>query len=183
MALRTSPGAFRLLCLAAPGNVGRELALYRRALFAAGWGPSCFALPELAVLGRLGPGQTGGLKKILASSLRGLEGDFAPASPVLQGRGLYLPLGPCLPSLAQSLLKDLSLEPQEPFEGQGIFLGLAPDGVLEGPSPILPPAISGFHSAALILLDISPPSEGLRGLSWSEALRVHRPRAGRPGRL
>ena len=191
MALRTSPGHLLLLCLSPPGNVRRELALYRRRLFASGWAASCFALPELAVLGGIGRPPPA-LGKILASALAGLEGDFRSSSPAILGpsgaRSLCLPLGPCLMALEERLGRAFESAgapaPGEisPFPRAGIFLASPPE-VPGAPLPDIPPSPSlSFHSAAIILLEISPPPPGLEALVWSELLRVHRRRAKLPQR-
>lgn len=186
MALRTSPECQGFLCLAPPGNVQRDLAVYRRALFAAGWGSSAFALPELAILGRLD--FQPGLRKALASCLAGLEGDFAGASPEAgprwdngKGEGLYLPLGQTLETLLQRLkgglgqAGDLGQGPCG-LGSRGIFLALIPDRAAGDPFPIPPAPRLSFHSADLVLLEVSGGSPDLDSLAWAERLRVHRQR-------
>lgn len=177
--LRTSPRTL-LLCLSPPGNIRRELALYRRALFAAGWPSSTLALPEVAILGR--PTSPKGLRARAGAILARLEGSFCatgpdsfePAGPGL-GEGLYAPLGGCY----FTLLEDLSaeLEGLPPFRPEGIFLGLGPQakpGSLPPPPPL--PRL-GFHSADILLLELWGLDADLQALAWKEEFRIHRPRA------
>lgn len=186
MALRTSHESLGYLCLAPPGNVRRDLAVYRRALFAAGWGSSAFALPELAVLGRLDfhPG----LKARLGACLAGLEGDFAGTAPERgprwdggTGEGLYLPLGQTLGALVERLKGGLGLaadfpRPASGLGSRGIFLALIPGRESADLPPLLQAPRLSFHSADLVLLELRGTTPELDCLAWSERLRVHRRR-------
>ena len=155
------------------------MALYRRRLFSLGLGPSCFALPELAVLGSVESPQ--GIRQELKTSLAALAGDFVSA-PAATGPGLttssqgylYLGLGPSLTCLRESLTSHLG--PSPPFEALGIFLALGPMGHQGIPSLPPPPAVS-FHSADLVLLSVSRPDPRWTSLRWTEILSLHRQRA------
>ncbi len=97
-----------------------------------------------------------------------------------EGEGLYLPLGQTLEVLVERLRGGLGpdggvLEESAGLGSRGIFLALIPGHAADTPPIAQAPRLS-FHSASLVLLEVSGGSPEMDGLTWSERLRIHRQR-------
>jgi len=187
--------AFLLLALEPPGNIARDLALYRRRLFAGTGESSALALPEVAPLaaaplkGRTGsrwPGQSE-----LAQCWRGIEGNFAMTGPGVDGGSLYLALRGPIESLALRARETLGrgegaqAEAQDWLDsllpcGRGFYLCSLTDPVAaQDRAQALDPPLGEFGDCSLLLLGISLVGKGLRALAWRELGRAKR-RTGPP---
>lgn len=187
-----------------PGNLGRELVLYKRSLFAAfgaaAGDASALAFPELAALAFARAPAKGGSQpwaspslraRALADAWRKIEGGFASTELFVSEGRLYLGLEGPWESLAAAALelcaflgleRDDSAGPYPPL--RGFFLCADP-----GPRPEAlpkPPRLS-FRDASLVALRLhwreepaagpsgpSTPLAAIVAASWTERCRARR---------
>jgi hypothetical protein len=178
-----------LICLAPPGNVAREIALYRRALFAELGEGSAFAFPEVAVLASClysrSPRPPRAAERF-ARLWRGLEEPFATAELLSVGERTYLGLrGPIaeLSRRASDALGELGLEPDpHPILEPGLGFFLFRRGGQGAAAPSLAPPTAGFLDCSIALLAYAPSEDPFAALRWrflAEAKRRTGPAAGR----
>ncbi len=177
------------LCLEPPGNIGRDLSLFRRELFHASSEASALAFPDLAVLawGRKPPGRSASLgsplalKKALAACREGIVGAFSASAPRAFGDCLFLGLEGPLPDLcaaARSALRDLGLDFDEepPFPpGLGFFLAKAESIASDAGfiDRIEAPSLS-FLDCHLVLVRFETGPEPFAAARWSQLCRLRR---------
>ena len=187
--------AFLLLALEPPGNIARDLALYRRRLFAATGESSALALPEVAPLavatlaGRSKPSWPAPTE--LAGCWRGIEGSFSTDGFCVEGGSLCLTLRGPMENLALRASETLGRGEGQQAEaqgwiesllpcGRGIFLCAAKDPLAaQSRAQELGPPRAEFGDCSLVLLGLSLAGRGLRALSWRELGRAKR-RTGPP---
>jgi len=179
-------GSGLVIALLPPGNVARDLALFRRGLFSRLGEASALAFPEMVPLAFASPGGRLATRE-LEGCWKGIGGSFSSAAPVVSGGLLYLALGGPLEELcsraAQALraggLAPLTAPPLE--TGVGVFLCRPADpsmalSVAEGMPP--PRAAFGDCSLALLALRIGPERDRIPGafvsLRWRELARARR---------
>jgi hypothetical protein len=193
--LQTSTASSRLyvIGLDPPGNVSRELALYRRSLFATLLEPSARAFPDMAPLlfarrrPRARSGEKGGAfdkgqaSSMLAEAWQGIEGGFGAGRPSFRDGLLYLGIEGPGEELSRALgarLESLDLETcRAPISaGQGFFLLKARDGPRElAAAELAPPSISFFECRmALYRMDFG--LDPFIAMSWKEIAFSWRPR-------
>lgn len=180
-----------LLGLEPPGNIARELGLYRRGLFARYGARSCdasaFAFPEISALAFLDARPKAVKAATLARALEecwiGIEGGFASAGLFVERGFLYLGLeGPWdrLRSNVDDARSSLGLEKagEEPYAiAKGFFLCRAPGAEL---SELPPPPELSFRDCSLAALRLSyRPGSGVQGdafaaATWRERARSRR---------
>jgi hypothetical protein len=171
-----------MLTLEPPGNVGRELALYRREFFARLGEGSALAYPEAAPLaiasavGRLPRGWPS--RQLLEGCWKGIEGAFSGAGPLMARGLMYLALkGP---------LAELSLRASKILEGWGdgqaglepgigffICRPSSPPAALREAELIGPPSLR-FLDCSLVLFGLKHPDDPFEALSWRELARARR---------
>lgn len=183
---------FEALCLIPPGNVARELALYRRELFRRHGIASALEGPEMAVLalGEAGFGDRAGIGEALRKAWVDLEGSFRTGGMVPCPGGFCLSLGGAFPDLVgrmEGLLPPLARSTL--FDaGKGFFICGDRELGAEATERALhenPPPPLSFHAAEIVLfrLSLSEPRDGEardgeakgEALSWKEILLSHRP--------
>jgi hypothetical protein len=190
MPLRTSPARL-VACLVPPGNIARELSLFRRRLFSGLGEALALSLPDLVFLAMWqGPDPRDGRRAkaearlALAKAWEGLTGAFALAAAAKSGGWLHLPVSGPL-GLLRERLGDAGKEALGlpfPLAEGFLLMPLAGEGSASGEAAGLiatAPAAS-FHSASLALYRFDVQESGLRALRWSEVLAVQRPRAATP---
>jgi hypothetical protein len=170
-----------------PGNVARDLALFRRGLFAALGEASALAFPELlplvvapcirsAILRARGAAD-------LAGCWDGVEGSFGSGGLSLAGGSLYLaasgPVAPLAARVAEALGAGES-PPELPLvPGLGYFLcrPAQPEAALEEARRLGPPPAS-FLDCSLVLVGIrvlaGPGADPFLAATWSELARARR---------
>jgi hypothetical protein len=177
------------IALEPPGNVARDLSLYRRTLFKAYGEPSARAFPDLAFLswslsagGELASRRSPGLLgSALDSCWSGVDGPFAATCIVANGDSFLLGLGGKLSELAANATAAagrLGLEPDDrpPIEpGLGFFL-LKPEGVRGSAEPLLAgePLRFSFLDCSLALLRFDLGPDPFTGASWRVVARSRR---------
>ena len=198
MPLRTSSSI--AICLQPPGNVARELVLYKRRLFSELGCASALAFPEIALIasGRTfdtAEGKARNRREIhtaMTSAWAGLQGSFTSGDLVLQKGIYYLRLEAPFSELTVRLGEALSGPSALPLTcGAGFYLCAAADVDAAGDDgsagegrglDIKPPPLS-FYAASLSLYRfyLSAPStdQALDACAWRELDRVPRHR-GKP---
>ncbi len=178
-----------MIALLPPGNVARDLAMFRRELFSLLGEASALAFPEMVPLAfASSPGRLA--IRDLAGCWKGIGGSFSSAAPVVSRGLLYLALvGPLeeLCSRAAGALRARGLAPwaEPPLEaGMGVFLCRPADpGLALSVAERIPPPRAAFGdcSLALLALRFGPSRDHVPGafvaLRWRELAR-----AGRRGR-
>ena len=168
------------LALEPPGNVARDLAAFRRSLFAVTGRSSYIFLPEIAPLAfvRRSPSfraSVSDLRRSVDEMWNGVEGNFSSGSVVASRGILYLEFSGPLKALSARIREAAKvLEPclsrRAPFEaGKGFFLGQA----LEPVSFPDPPRLS-FRDCSLLLLRLDFSEEDFEAVSWREIARAKR---------
>ena len=184
------PGAVLMLALEPPGNIARDLALFRRGLFARLGEGSALALPEIAPLalaplsGRRAPRWPSA--STLGSCWRGIEGVFSAGGLRLCDGSLFLVVEGPMETLSLRAAKALD-EGRPPMEEHGAILeGLPRGGVgifLCHPSDqgralaeaqVLGPPRLDFGDCSLVLLGLSLGRTPFGALSWRELARARR---------
>ena len=176
--------AAALICIEPPGNVARDLALYRRRLFAELGEGSALAFPEIAALafGSIAARPRGRLASLALSSLwEGIGGDFGGLKPILSRGMLYLALqGPLgeLSSRASGCLGELGFGPlrEAPLEpGIGVFLCRPDDPELALAAALeLKPPLASFRDCSLQLLGLLWGDDPFAACTWKELARSPR---------
>jgi hypothetical protein len=180
-----SGNSYIVLALEPPGNIARDLALFKRAVFSARGEPSCLFLPEIAVLASARSPSSPAVPRIearraLEDAWSGVTEGFASRSPVVLDGLCYLDLaGPIelLASRSRKSLKRLALESCDdaPVEaGRGFFLCCSSGSELERGILASAPTIS-FRDCFLVMLLIRFGSPPLKAASWRELARSKRP--------
>jgi hypothetical protein len=174
-----------MLALEPPGNVARDLASYKRSLFAGLGEASGLAFPEVAALA-FSRRETGAPPRPRAAAARsleeaweGIEGGFSSGGTVSSKGILYLELfGPVedLASRAGAALRNLGLSAftDAPIEaGRGFLLcgSARPDSALSAFAE--PPALA-FRDCALVLLGMRFGSDPFAAATWRELARSKR---------
>gem|GEM_PF-1103481 len=184
------PSSRRLaIALEPPGNVARELSLYRRRAFSALGDASALAFPDLAFLAwgfsldrpSASLRSPGRCNISLQACWRDVEGPFASSRPVVRRSLVYLELEGSVGALASNAaaaLASLGCAPDAapPLDpGLGFFLyGLGDH--LAAPlraGPPDPPRIS-FMDCSLVLLRVDIGSDPFRAASWKTLARSRR---------
>lgn len=177
------------LCLEPPGNIARELSLYRRSLFHESAESSSLAFPDLVLLAwartSLGkPASLGSpviLRNVLSATWEGIEGPFSSTSIQSWGACLFLGLaGPvsALCRAACSAIERLGLEHEQtpPFQaGLGFFIMRREHGLLRPELPALsaPPRLS-FLDCHIALLRFDIGADPFSAARWEYRARVRR---------
>ena len=169
----------QIVALEPPGNIARELALYRRSLFASLGEASALAFPELAPLAfASGPRRLDA--RALGDCWAGIEGRFSSGGLLSSGSRLYLelrgPLGELCARVAAALGEGLASERSSPLDtGLGIFLCSHPDPEFAASEAerIGPPRVD-FLDCSLLLLGLRYAGEPFSGLAWRELARSRR---------
>lgn len=178
-----------LLALEPPGNLARDLALYRRSLFAS-YGAergdaSALAFPELAALAFVGPGAEKGfprraaLAAAIAGCWSGAEGTFASSDLFVEGESLFLGIEGPWEALRQAAIEACAALDLEAVGGAalpfppatGFFLCRAPGSAL-GDLP-RPPRLS-FRDCSLVALILRYGADPLEAATWKEIARSRR---------
>lgn len=174
-----------MIALEPPGNVARDLALFRRELFARLGEPSALAFPEIVPLAFASPA-AGPAARELGGCWKGIGGSFSSGAPVLSGGLLYLALsGPFeeLGARARALVGQERAPVAEPplATGIGVFLcrPVDPARALAEAESATPPRVSfGDCSLALFGLRFGAASGRSAGpfaaLRWRELARAGR---------
>ncbi|HTX74395.1 MAG TPA: hypothetical protein VMC79_16305 [Rectinemataceae bacterium] len=178
-----------------PGNVRRELALFRRRIFAALGAGSALAFPEIVPLGflRWPEPKPKGMKRrqlddALEVSWKSVAGRFVFEGIVELDDGLYLGLGGPLRSLAESSCGALSTlgfrpEPEPPLTAaRGLFLCASPEGGTAQPGGLelelqvegLGAPAPSFADATLCLLRLDARGDARVALTWTLIARGKR---------
>jgi len=195
VALKTSHENFALLALVPPGNEARELALFKRALFAATGEASGLAFPEILPLAwRPGePGLRGSkdarrralrlLERGLGEAWSGIEGGFEAEGLVEAGGSLFLDTKGPLEALRGAALAALGASfpgmEWERLPSSSAPFALAADGffialgtISAKGAQVAPPRLS-FRDADLALYAFRTSREPL-ALLWREMARSKR---------
>lgn len=190
MPLQIRGGGCVALAVEPPGNIAREIALYRRALFV-GFGAergdaSAFAFPEIVALcfarkktqnEQRKPDRGARLRRGLAGCWDGIDGSFASAGLSLAEGFIFLEIeGPwsALRSSALTALETLGLEEDAAaglFEARPGFL-VCRDLGLE-PEALPPPPAIAFRDASIVSIALRY-AEGLEAARWREIGRTKR---------
>ena len=201
--MQTRPDArarrFYMAALEPPGNIARDIALFRRRLFAAAGDPSALAFPEIVPLAIGGipterPIRLKGRNRehLLDPAWEGVTGPFRLGQILSAEGGLYLrtegPVGQ-LAAATRRLMDGAGFEPYPlpPLRcALGVFLGRASDDILSDALRLSPPAGS-FGDAQLVFLRFDSGPDPFAALAWKELGRSRRlrgkpERAGRKGR-
>jgi hypothetical protein len=191
------PRARRLfLALEPPGNVSRDLCLYRRRLFGALAAPSALAFPECLVLafaiGSVGLRRVSGpLRRdpAIGAAWTGIKEDFGPGRIFARGDSLFLRVEGPVPALAASagvFFESLgaSADPEPPFPpAEGFFLcgrlGARVDSAISAAEGEGPPELS-FRDCSLVLMAWEGGTDPLSALRWRELGRAARWTGARP---
>jgi hypothetical protein len=175
----------QIIALEPPGNVARDLALFRRKLFSVLGEGSALAFPEIVPLA-FSSRPRGSEPMDLSDCWQGLEGGFSSSGLLLSGGKLYLSLsGPLdtLSSRASALLLPGEAEEAMPLEaGLGVFLCRPRDPVaaMEEAERIGAPR-ADFLDCSLVLLALRYSADPFSALRWREQARAKR-RTGAPER-
>jgi hypothetical protein len=179
----------QIVALIPPGNIGRELALYRRALFHRLGEASALAFPEFVPLAaaprpaRAMPRREA--QAALAGCWKGADGSFSSAGPLLSGGLLYLEmLGP-LAALVAASPRSLAAASEEgaasgsfacPLEpGIGVFLCKPSDPEIAlGVALELGPPKLEFRDCALALLSFRLGADPFAAMAWRQLARARR---------
>jgi hypothetical protein len=172
-----------MIALEPPGNVARDLALFRRELFSRLGEPSALAFPEIVPLA-FAATAVGLAARELSGCWKGIGGSFSSAAPVLSGGLLYLALSGPLEELrarAQALLaRGLSPIAEQPLAtGIGVFLCRPVDpGRALAEAECAPPPRLSFRDCSLTLYGLGFGAASGRGpfaaLRWRELARAGR---------
>lgn len=180
MSLQISPKkSLFALALEAPGNLSRDLALYKRQLFvrfgAARGDASALSCPEISVLA-VGSGRLRRkyLERDLAGCWKDIEGEFSSTDCFIEAGMLYLGIeGPweSLAKAATELLNDrlgdcdeaAVIQAVQLFPRKGFFLCAFDQAVL---ADLPEPPRLRFRDAGLIALSFSFGPETLQSASW-----------------
>jgi hypothetical protein len=176
---------FLMLALEPPGNLARDLALYRRALFHDSGDPSCFLLPELAPIA-FAPCEPRRrtlkieVRRAFDEAWKAAKGAFSSASAI-ESRGLlYLGLdGPleALISGSPDIISDVIPRSSGyiPLEaGLGFLLCRSSPLAIESIKKHDIPRIS-FLDCSLALFSIRFGADPFSSASWREIARSRRP--------
>ena len=169
----------QMIALEPPGNVARDLALFRRSLFAELGEGSALAFPETIPLAFAA--QDDGIEpRELDACWDGVEGSFSSSALVLSRGLLYLAMGgPLAPLCARAAYAFRARPPaysSPPLEaGLGAFLCKPADPplALALAERIGPPTIS-FLDCALVLLKLRLGADPFTALVWREFARSRR---------
>jgi hypothetical protein len=169
-----------MIALEPPGNVARDLALYRRELFARLGEGSALAFPEIVPLAFAS--DAGRLSALaLADCWKGIEGSFRATEPQISRGILYLAMEGPLSALSSrafeaSLAMGKHFSIESPLEtGIGIFLcrPADPSLALAEAARIGPPR-AGFRDCSLILLGLRLGAEPFAAATWRVLARAKR---------
>jgi len=184
-----------MAALEPPGNVARELALFRRRLFSALGEGSALAFPELLPLvfavkplGVQNAGRRALLARLLDEAWTGVRGRFRIEELVVEAGSLYARVEGPVADLAAALRgaldqTGLRLEERAPLApALGVFLcrTAKADSALAAARELSPPKLS-FGDASLLFLRFDFGPNPFAALSWRELLRSRR-RTGAPAR-
>jgi len=169
-----------MLALEAPGNISRDISLYRRSLFAATLSGSALAFPDAVPLAfaRSAPCSQKRACASLETAWKGISGSFSSEGIVSSGKGLYLGLGGPLAPLAEasrSALANLGFETaaKAPLEtGLGFFL-CARQPLADAVSSIAPPSLN-FRDCSLVLFGLRFAADPFSACTWLELARSRR---------
>lgn len=181
-----------MIALEPPGNIARELALFRRQFFARLGEASALAFPEIVPLAFAGSASASSRpgRQELASCWTGLEGSFASASAIESRGHLYLAMnGPLEELSSRAVAAFLAARLEAPMEsplatGLGCFLCRSsdPQRALQEAERIGVPRVN-FRDCSIVLLglrygytgpDRNREVDPLEALSWRELARARR---------
>jgi hypothetical protein len=172
----------QIIALEPPGNVARDLALYRRELFATLGEGSALALPEIIPVAFASPTLRFPYRA-LAECWSGVEGPFSSSCLGISHGLLYLTFAGPVRTLASRAAVVLSASNSAveaaPFEiGKGVFLCRPADPplALSQAERLRPPRVH-FYDCALLLLDLRFGAEPYSAVAWRELYRAGRPSA------
>jgi len=188
----TAHRACLMLALEPPGNVARELSLFRRSLFAKLGDASSRAFPEVAPLAFAVPRMDAphrsrtAFAHALEELWTGMEGAFASSGFTASRNLFYLNLrGPTnmLSSRGEAALEKLGLAAAAgpPLEaGKGFFLCRFPEpestAAALGEAPVV-----GFRDCSLVLLSFRFGPDPFSSMTWRELARAKRRTGPSPG--
>jgi hypothetical protein len=174
-----------MLALEPPGNVARDLASYKRSLFADLGAASGLALPEVAALafarpdGSAIPRTRAAAALALEEAWQGVKGAFSSGGTVLSSGLFYLELrGPMevLASRAETALAKLGLAAcaDPPLESaRGFFLCSSATPDIPGVA-IAPPPVLAFRDCSLVLMRLRFGPDPFAAATWRELARSKR---------
>jgi hypothetical protein len=172
----------QLVAIEPPGNVARDIALYRRRLFSALGEGSALAFPDILPLAFASPG-TKLSRAGLEGCWQGVDGRLAATGPLLSGGLLYLSVEGPLRSLSSRVeaLLDAQSGRQDraapaPLEaGIGFFLcrSAEPEVALREALSLEPPGLS-FLDCALVVLRLRYGPDPFMAQTWRELARAKR---------
>jgi len=169
----------QMIALEPPGNVARDLALFRRGLFAGLGEGSALAFPETIPLAFAAPGD-GIEPRALDACWDGIDGSFSSSGLVVSRGLLYLaiggPLAPLRARAADAFRARAPSYADPPLEaGLGVFLCKPADPplALALAERIGPPRAS-FRDCALVLLKLRLGADPFAALVWREFARSKR---------
>jgi hypothetical protein len=174
----------QLIALEPPGNVARDLALFRRKLFARLGDGSALAFPEvlpLAFASEAGPVSP----SRLVECWEGVEESFSSAEPLISKGLLYLAMSGPIEKLSSRGAEALGRRgvPVEkpPFEaGIGFFLCRpANPEIASRTAMLLGPPRADFRDCSLVLLGLRLGADPFSAATWRELGRARR-HTGRP---
>ena len=179
-------GLFHLAAVSPPGNEEREIALYRRSLFAALGVTTALAFPCAIPLAFMAPGRgpaaAGNLEGALGAAWEGAVGSFISAGIVERSGAYYLGMSGPLEGIARRLREILpaaraGLPAVEPplACALGFFLCLGRPGL---PAPPPPPAVA-FTDCALVVYRLELGDDPWAAMRWTCLARAER-HSGRP---
>ncbi len=184
-----------MLALEPPGNIARDLNLYRRQIFSSFAQGSALAFPDALPLAFASPPVSSPASKrssIIERAWEGVEGRFSASGLIIAEASFYLKIvGPLSALLANAVAAMAALGcagTEEPIimPGIGFFLCSKPEGkgsVEEGPSlfhEILPdPPALAFVDCSLVLFGLRLSADPFAAASWHELARSRR-RSGPP---
>jgi hypothetical protein len=172
------------LALEPPGNIARDLAAFKRRLFAELGEASSLFLPEVAPLAlarsrSLGALSRSAIDRALGEIWTGMAGAFISGGVIVSQGLLYLELeGPykALVAEAQKAFVTRAFMPYygAPLEaGRGFFLGLSSGSESERGIILSPPRIS-FRDCSLVILGLHFGEPPRMACTWRELARVKR---------
>jgi hypothetical protein len=181
----------QMIALEPPGNVAREIALFRRALFARLGEASALAFPELIPLAFAGhpdgPASRSRTRRLLEECWFGIEGAFGGDGALISGGSLYLsmggPMGALRAAAAAMPARGAPLDIKAPLEvGLGFFLCRPADTelALAEATRIGLPRV-GFLDCSLVILGLRLGPDPYAAAAWRELARARRRTGIRPG--
>jgi hypothetical protein len=173
----------QIVALEPPGNVARELALFRRELFHRLGEGSALAFPEMVPLAYapppVAPIPRGSAARRLAECWGGIEGSFSAAGLQLEGGLLYLsmkgPIAELSARVAAAFGPDPSPGGQALAPGIGVFLCRPSDpGLALREAGLMGAPRADFRDCSLTLLGIQTGADPFSAAVWRELARAKR---------